>query len=485
MHIQTLTSNVRSPVRRKTVSPFDPMDLGASLYRSERAGRTAASVAAQSGDLAYGATTTTTTKYDTGLKFDAVVGYEFGNGWGAGRDPLPVLKERRSMDTTNACHILVVDDEPDVEPLIRQRLRRQLRSGEYTLCFASDGVAALEALSSQPEIELVVTDINMPRMDGLTLLGELAERAPDVRAIVMSAYGDIANIRTAMNRGAFDFVMKPLDFADFETTLARARRHIAGWKKVQRSRDELNAELLRTDLAGEMQQEILPVNFPETDQFDVYGEILPASSVGGDFFEVLTLEYGRIALAVADVSGTGIPAALFMMSSRTILRGAAIGRDRPCETVAEVNRLLHAENRRSMFTTLVYAVYDPETGVVRYANAGHASPIHVDAARGAHALPGMGQPPLGLDPEFSYDGESEVRLGLGDTLLLYSDGFMKSHDASADGFTGDILCRAFEGTGPRGAGEAVERAMRAVSTVTREGARVDDVTCVALHRKRA
>lgn len=119
--------------------------------------------------------------------------------------------------------ILFVDDEPDLAPLIRQKFRRHVREGDLALDFAGDGVEALEKLDQDPSIELVVTDLNMPRMDGLTLLRHLRAREPKHKAIVVTAYGDMENIRTAMNQGAFDFLTKPIDLGDLEVTINNAR----------------------------------------------------------------------------------------------------------------------------------------------------------------------------------------------------------------------------------------------------------------------
>jgi CheY-like chemotaxis protein len=119
-----------------------------------------------------------------------------------------------------------VDDEPDVEALILQKFRRQMRDGAISFLFARDGVEALAALEANSAIELIVADINMPRMDGLSLLQRLQENEPHVCTIIVSAYGDMANIRAAMNRGAFDFVTKPIDFLDLEATIAKTLRHI-------------------------------------------------------------------------------------------------------------------------------------------------------------------------------------------------------------------------------------------------------------------
>jgi len=122
--------------------------------------------------------------------------------------------------------ILVVDDEPDLEALILQKFRHQIRDGSVSFLFARDGVEALAALKANSSIDLVVTDINMPRMDGLTLLQKLRETAENISTIIVSAYGDMSNIRSAMNRGAFDFVTKPIDFLDLETTIAKTLRHV-------------------------------------------------------------------------------------------------------------------------------------------------------------------------------------------------------------------------------------------------------------------
>jgi adenylate cyclase len=122
--------------------------------------------------------------------------------------------------------ILVVDDEPDLELLIQQKFRHQIREGTVAFVFARDGVDALAELKSNGAIDMVVTDINMPRMDGLSLLQKLQEAEEKISTIIVSAYGDMANIRTAMNRGAFDFLTKPIDFPDLEATIAKTIRHV-------------------------------------------------------------------------------------------------------------------------------------------------------------------------------------------------------------------------------------------------------------------
>lgn len=122
--------------------------------------------------------------------------------------------------------ILVVDDEPDLEILIRQKFRVKIREGDYNFVFASNGFHALEQLQLYPEVDIVLSDINMPEMDGLTLLSKLNDQHVLLKAVIVSAYGDMENIRTAMNRGAFDFVTKPVDFHDLELTIEKTLSHV-------------------------------------------------------------------------------------------------------------------------------------------------------------------------------------------------------------------------------------------------------------------
>ena len=130
--------------------------------------------------------------------------------------------------------ILVVDDEPDLEALVLQKFRRQIRDGTVSFLFAHDGIEALASIEAHPHVDMVVSDINMPRMDGLSLLAKLQEAEDKKSTIIVSAYGDMSNIRTAMNRGAFDFLTKPIDFLDLETTITKTLRHLEVFREARR-----------------------------------------------------------------------------------------------------------------------------------------------------------------------------------------------------------------------------------------------------------
>ncbi len=222
--------------------------------------------------------------------------------------------------------ILIVDDEPDLEDLIRQKFRHQIRDGTVAFLFARDGVEALTLLAANHDVDLVVTDINMPRMDGLTLLQKLQESEGSLSTVIVSAYGDMANIRTAMNRGAFDFLVKPIDFLDFETTIAKTIRHVevlreARQRQVENQRLELASQHKSQFLANMSHELRTPLNailgYTELILDSVYGEmpqrardVLDRVQRNGrhllglinDVLDLSKIEAGQLSLSLADYS---------------------------------------------------------------------------------------------------------------------------------------------------------------------------------------
>jgi len=136
--------------------------------------------------------------------------------------------------------ILVADDELDLEVLIKQKFRQKIRENEYKFIFAHNGRDALEKIAQNPDIDMVLSDINMPEMDGLTLLSRLGESSPLIKSVIVSAYGDMENIRTAMNRGAFDFITKPINFEDLSLTVEKTLIHIGQMKETVKAIKENN-----------------------------------------------------------------------------------------------------------------------------------------------------------------------------------------------------------------------------------------------------
>ena len=176
--------------------------------------------------------------------------------------------------------ILIVDDEPDLEPLVRQKFRRQIRDGEISFLFARDGLEALAMIDANRDIDMVVSDINMPRMDGLSLLQKLQEAEERLSTIIVSAYGDMANIRTAMNRGAFDFLTKPIDFADLETTIDKTLRHLEVLREARRRQS--TAERAHASLSRYFSPNLAERLASDADGLDLIGRRREVASVFTD-----------------------------------------------------------------------------------------------------------------------------------------------------------------------------------------------------------
>src|ERR1700736_3622462 len=189
--------------------------------------------------------------------------------------------------------ILVVDDEPDLEMLVRQKFRKKIKENEFEFVFAHNGQEALDKLQADSSIDLVMSDINMPVMDGLTFLSRLGDFNRIMKAVIVSAYGDMQNIRTAMNRGAYDFLMKPIDFLDFEVTVNKTRKAVEEIRQGTQAKEQLTALQHELSVASRIQQSILPRTFPpfpDRKEFTIFASMTPAREVGGDFYDFFFID---------------------------------------------------------------------------------------------------------------------------------------------------------------------------------------------------
>lgn len=381
--------------------------------------------------------------------------------------------------------ILVVDDEPDLEHLIRQRLRREIRSSRYIFVFAQNGVEALEILADDTEIDMVLSDINMPQMDGLTLLSQISKLNPNIRSVIVSAYGDMKNIRTAMNRGAFDFITKPVDFEDLKITIQRTLEQLELWKEALSSRDQLVALQQELDVARSIQMSILPTSFPNKGDFEIFGNMLPARNVGGDFYDVTAIDDDTLGIAIADVSDKGVPAALFMMACRTLLKATIPSNpSSPSRVLSEINNVLVVDNESSMFVTFFYGIYSLKTGQFTYANGGHNPPLIVHEDGSSEEFPPAPGMALGIVPGIEFN-ESSITIKPGEMAVLYTDGVTEAENIDDDLLEVSGLQKVFQGGG---ISETAEAANNEVFEVVRvfagEHPQSDDITCVTILRKK-
>lgn len=338
--------------------------------------------------------------------------------------------------------ILIVDDEPDVRVLMEQKFRRQLREEKFKLQFAGDGVEALEVLSGDDNIAMVLTDINMPRMDGLTLLDEIQKREDShLKTVVVSAYGDIANIRTAMNRGAFDFVTKPIDFGDLEMTIQKTLDEIHRLREALQAQTQLSSLQYDLSTAARIQQKIIPKTFPpfpDKKQIDIYASMDAAKDVGGDFYDYFFIDNERLAFLIGDVSGKGVPAAIYMAICRTMLRAVASQVADPGECLRRVNKMLIPDSDLTTFVTVFYGVLNIRTGSVKYCNGGHDLPIILRADGSVETLEDTQGLLLGKFEPIDFETE-RVNLNKGDILVLTTDGVAEAMNREQDFYTTEKL----------------------------------------------
>jgi sigma-B regulation protein RsbU (phosphoserine phosphatase) len=307
---------------------------------------------------------------------------------------------------------------------------------------------------------------------GVEIISELGRRQHSTnRSLAFLTYA--AN---ALERDEYDPAMldeltnQPGELANF----ARAFAHMAAEIRAKQTRRE------EMQAAAAIQESILPGPFPRAGgalRVDLYAEMHPAREIGGDFYDYFLIDEDRLAVTVADVSGKGIPAALFMAVSRTVMRNIGSASDMATRMV-EANRLLAAENTACMFVTMFHGVLELASGALRYCNAGHNPPYLLRAAGGRETLKATGIP-FGVDGDLPY-GIAETLLAPGDALLLFSDGITEAFNPGGEIFGEARLEAALEKARGRDAAALVGGVLAATAEFAADAEQSDDITCLAL-----
>jgi sigma-B regulation protein RsbU (phosphoserine phosphatase) len=324
--------------------------------------------------------------------------------------------------------VLVADDQIDVVTALRLLLRR---AG-----FEADAAASVQEVRerlSGAEYDLLLMDLNYARdttsgREGLELLAEVHAGDSLLPVVVMTGWGSIETAVEAMRRGARTFVHKPWDNA---TLVATLRREVDDGRVARCLHREASRE---HEDAQAIQRALLPADLPVAPGVEIGARWQPASSFGGDCYDLVPLGGSRLAISIADVCGKGLPAALLMAHLQASSRAAVVADPSPGRVAARVNRELMANARLCRLVTAFWAVYDTPVGRLRYTNAGHNPPLLV-RADGAVSRLAVGGMVLGACEGSAYD-EAEITLGRGDRLLLYTDGITEA-DGDGDELYGD------------------------------------------------
>ena len=379
--------------------------------------------------------------------------------------------------------ILVVDDEPDLEQLVLQKFRKKIRAKEYEFVFAQNGVQALDTLKQDGSIELVLTDINMPEMDGLTLLREMNSLDNKLlRSVIVSAYGDMENIRTAMNLGAYDFVTKPIDLADLEITVEKSLKNLALLKEALKGREQLVSIRRELDIATSIQIGILPKTFPafpDRREFDIYAHMITAKEVGGDLYDFFLIDKYRLGLIIGDVSGKGVAAAMLMAVSKTLLQASALKGNPTDTSLSEVNKVLVENSPSNMFVTVFYGILDSRSGAFEYCNGGHNPPYLLSKDGKVSQVENIGGLVLGAMKEIEYESNVTM-LQPGETIFFYTDGVTEAENKKEDQYEEERLEACLSKNQKSALKEIIDNVFSEVQSFSEGMHQADDITCLAV-----
>ncbi len=370
------------------------------------------------------------------------------------------------------CRVLIVDDVKANVDMLVEALRE-----DFKLSVALDGEQALRAVArSAPD--LLLLDIVMPGIDGYEVCRRLRADAVtrEIPIMFLSSLEDVQDKAKGFELGAHDFHTKPFEILEVK---ARVRSLL----KAKAYADAVRAAQERDlAIAREIQMGILPSDFDSQTRglgLEVHAAIEPARHVGGDLFEVLRVSEDRLVVAVGDVCGKGIPAALFMAVAVTLLRSLARQLPGPGEILSRLNEELSNQNPRGMFVTMT--CLDVRAGRVTAANAGHDTTLLVSSGGQRRAVFPSSGTVLGLFPGRDYASES-LELAAGDSLVLYTDGVSEAADPGGALFGEERLKACLAGNDARSAALTVDAVLRSVHEFASGAPQSDDITILALRR---
>ena len=378
------------------------------------------------------------------------------------------------MKELSESRILIVDDVPANVDVLVQALR-----GEYQLSVAIDGTAALCAAEKFLP-DLVLLDIIMPGIDGYEVCRRLraSPRTQEIPVMFLSSLEEVQDKTKGFEVGGNDYLVKPFAILEVKArvkSLLRAKAYVDGVK-------EKIAYELR--IAREIQMGILPPDVSAVTDgtgLEAHAILHPAQEVGGDLYEVLRMPDGNLVAVMGDVSGKGIPAALFMAVTMTLVRAMAPDSHRPEEILRRVSDALASHNPHTMFVTLLCAIYDVRTGRLDYASAGHppAVLIREGSAQFLPLKPGM---VAGIMAGLSAPSQS-VQLQAGDQVVFYTDGVTEAFNAAENLYGETRLLEELAGQSGHTAAATTDALLRSVRAHAGEHPQSDDITVLVLKRK--
>ena len=379
--------------------------------------------------------------------------------------------------------ILVVDDERlNINVLV------DLLKPDYKMMAAKNGEQALKAVKVANPPDLILLDIMMPEMDGYEVCRRLkAEEATrDIPVIFVTAMGETSDETKGLEVGAVDYLTKPISppivQARVKTHLA-LRRNMAALQKaygiIEAQKDRMEEEL---NVGRDIQMSMVPQKFPafpDRKEFSIHAALHPAREVGGDFYDFFFIDENRLCLCVGDVSGKGVPAALFMAVTRTLVKARASDDMSTASILTRINDEISRDNKAYMFVTLFVGILDTVTGEIVYTNAGHNPTLIRKADGSLERLDTLHGPVVGAREGLAYK-EDRIRVGQDDIILMYTDGVTEARNPKKEFFEEQRLQDLLSGNKFDSAEAAVDAAVSAVKQFEDGADQFDDITVLAL-----
>ncbi len=379
--------------------------------------------------------------------------------------------------------ILVVDDER-----FNINLLADLLKPNYKIMAAINGKQALKAARSERPPDLILLDVMMPEMDGYEVCRQLKadEKTSDIPVIFVTAMGEESDETKGLELGAVDYITKPISPAIVEArvkTQFERKQHLQEIREAyaiinaqkQRMQEELN---VGRDIQLSMLPQIFPP-FPDHREFKLHASMQAAREVGGDFYDYFFIDDNHLCLCIGDVSGKGVPAALFMTISKVMIKSRAAGELSTASILGQVNDDLAADNEAMMFVTVFLMMLDIRSGDFVYTNCGHNPPYLKRADGGIERIDQPHGPILGPIGGISYK-EGRGRLGCGDTVLLYTDGVTEAMNPAQELYGEGRLVEVLGRDDDPGPEDLITALITDIETFATGAEQSDDITLLAL-----
>ncbi|MBN2381921.1 SpoIIE family protein phosphatase [bacterium] len=384
--------------------------------------------------------------------------------------------------------LLVVDDSA----IIRDILCFQIDELGYQVDAAEHGAIALEMMRQQ-QYDLVLSDIMMPEMDGYQMLETLknTDEFRHIPVIMITDVNEIESIARCIELGAEDYLPKNYNEvvlkARIEACLEKKRLRDVEIAYTQKLEEDFIAEkkekermLQELEIARKIQDSLLPEKTPTISGLEIGAITFPAKEVGGDFYDFIQVDPDNTGFVIADVSGKGVPAAIFMSLSRAIIRANAVRNPNGAEAIVHANKLIEEDSKTCMFVTVFYGIFETAAKQFRYVNAGHNPPLFFRAeSAGFESLKTAGGMALGIIPEIELT-ENRVALQSGDLIVMYTDGITEAFNDKSEEFGEERLMEVIRTNHQLSAPDLVKSIIDAVVSFAAGEPQTDDITLIVL-----